>query len=107
MRLPISRRLLKRVFKNGTFFDENHRYQYSDDIITKDLISTTTVIGKLHEPFDEQKWGDVVGQDIGFDGNLVRKFWDDYSNTATLGGSINHNCAEDFFNMIFLSKKVY
>lgn len=91
-----NRELFEKIFSDVSFQDEGHLYFWKKK---KNLISTTTLIGKLHEPFDPIH-ADNIGAELGFDPKEILKFWDDYGNMATLSGSIAHEVAEDFYNVI-------
>lgn len=45
-----------------TFVNEGHKYY---DTLGNTYISTTTIVGHLHNPFDKKKWLRIKAQELG------------------------------------------
>lgn len=89
------------IFKNFngvTYYDEPHKYYYNDEQLT----SVTTLIHKYEEPFDEDYWATIKGEEYGLDPEEVKEGWRFINKKATTKGSIIHDYAENLFlNKVF------
>jgi hypothetical protein len=81
------------AFNDITFYDEPHKYFLSG----KELISVTTLIGKYHEPFDEDYWSGYKATEYNLTPEEVLRAWKFINRKGTIKGSAIHDYAENLF----------
>jgi hypothetical protein len=81
------------AFNDITFYDEPHKYFIGE----KELISVTTLIGKYHEPFDEDYWSGYKATQYDLTPEEVLRAWKFINRKGTIKGSAIHDYAENLF----------
>ena len=81
------------AFNDITFYDEPHKYFIGG----KELISVTTLIGKYHEPFDEDYWSGYKATEHNLTPEEVLRAWKFINRKGTIKGSAIHDYAENLF----------
>jgi hypothetical protein len=81
------------AFNDITFYDEPHKYFLGG----KELISVTTLIGKYHEPFDEDYWSGYKATEHNLTPEEVLRAWKFINRKGTIKGSAIHDYAENLF----------
>ena len=81
------------AFNDITFYDEPHKYFLGG----KELISVTTLIGKYHEPFDEDYWSGYKATEYNLTPEEVLRAWKFINRKGTIKGSAIHDYAENLF----------
>lgn len=93
----VSTELLTR-FNDLTYYDVPHKYLLKG----KDLLSVTTMLGKYHEPFEEEYWSDYKAKEYNLTQDEVKRAWRFINKKGTMKGSIIHDYGENLLlNKIF------
>lgn len=78
-------------------FDEGpHKYT---DTLGNDYVSTTTLLGSLHEPFDKKYWLRKKSQELHISEKKLESQWNQITKEACERGSKTHNGLEDSINL--------
>lgn len=75
-----------------TFVEEGHKYF---DSLGNNYTSTTTILGKLHQPFDRKKWLRIKSKELGISEKELAAQWETITKEACERGTNTHNGLED------------
>ena len=86
------------VFNHIKYYDDKHKYFIGN----KELISTTTFIGKFKKPFNKDFWATKKAIERGVSKEQILLEWDDIKDTACARGSDLHSYSDNFMhNRVF------
>lgn len=86
------------AFNHVKYFDDKHKYYIGN----KELISTTTFIGKFKKPFDTNYWATKKAIERGVSKEQILLEWGDIKDTACARGSDLHAYSDNFMhNRVF------
>jgi ATP-dependent exoDNAse (exonuclease V) beta subunit len=86
------------AFNHVKYFDDKHKYYIGN----KELISTTTFIGKFKKPFDTNYWATKKAIERGVSKEQILLEWTDIKDTACAKGSDLHSYSDNYFhNRVF------
>lgn len=86
------------AFNHVKYFDDKHKYYIGN----KELISTTTFIGKFKKPFDTNYWATKKAIERGVSKDQILLEWGDIKDTACARGSDLHAYSDNFMhNRVF------
>lgn len=87
---------LEKAFKNIKYYDADH--VYIDTITQKRLISVTQALGKIKQPFDEEKWLKIKAKERGISEEDLKKEWWIAAKVGTTRGTLLHKYMEDSYS---------
>jgi ATP-dependent exoDNAse (exonuclease V) beta subunit len=82
------------AFNDIEYHDEPHKYYING----KQLVSTTTLIHKYADSFDEEYWSEYKADESGLSKRDVIRCWRHINEKATIKGSAIHDYIENLFN---------
>jgi len=86
------------AFNNVKFYESSHKYFIGN----KELISTTTLIGKFKKPFNSDYWATKKAIERGVSKQQILLEWEDIKDTACAKGSDLHSYSDNFMhNRVF------
>jgi ATP-dependent exoDNAse (exonuclease V) beta subunit len=86
------------AFNHIKYYDDKHKYFIGN----KELISTTTFIGKFKKPFNKDFWATKKAIEKGVSKQEILREWDDIKDTACARGSDLHSYSDNFMhNRVF------
>lgn len=74
-----------------TFINEGHKYY---DTLGNTYVSTTTIVGHLHNPFDKKKWLRIKAQELGITEKELEAQWNSITKEACERGTNTHDGLE-------------
>ena len=87
---------LNAAFGSIRFEPSGHRYWFEGDESTE-LESVTTVVGKLHKPFESEKWATKKALQRKVTKEIILAEWDENARRACDKGTLTHYYMECFY----------
>jgi hypothetical protein len=84
-----------KIFDRVTFYDNNHSYKIDGEPSAK--VSVTGLVNTVKEPFDEEKWAEIKGKELGFTSEQMKLVWKKNNQMATYQGSTLHNYIDNYY----------